>query len=563
MEYRVLARKYRPTTFDDLVGQEVLVRTLANAFKTDRIAHAFLLTGIRGIGKTTTARIIARALNCIGPDGNGGPTTNPCGVCDHCKMIGEDRHPDVLELDAASRTGVDDIRELIDSVRYLPSSARTKVYIIDEVHMLSTSAFNALLKTLEEPPAHVKFIFATTEARKIPVTILSRCQRFDLKRLDTDMLADHLGNIAQMEAVQIDQAALKLIGLAAEGSVRDGLSLLDQAIAHHLEGQGSIGEAEVRHMLGLADRSSVLALLTAMFKGEPQAALTQFGQMYHQGADPLTVIQDCLELLHFTTRIKLAKEAADDPAYSQQERDSAKRMADELAMPVLTRAWQMLLKGLNETKNAPSAKSAAEMVLVRVAYAAELPTPAEAIRNLESETRNQKSEATPPPTTDNRQLATASIASQAQAILAEPAPASYTHQPAPEAKANPTTMQEVVSLFDEQREALVASQLREYASLVSIEAGKLEIFLTQPLGREFTQKAGALLSQMTGQAWNVVTASAAGEPTLAEQERSAKKAKLTEAAEHPTVSAALKQFPGAELVDVSSPPENIQHKQEV
>lgn len=549
MEYRVLARKYRPTTFDDLVGQEVLVRTLANAFKTGRIAHAFLLTGIRGIGKTTTARIVARALNCIGADGTGGPTTNPCGVCDHCVMIGEDRHPDILELDAASRTGVDDIRELIESVRYLPSSARNKVYIIDEVHMLSNNAFNALLKTLEEPPPHVKFIFATTEARKIPVTILSRCQRFDLKRLDTEGLAVHLGNIAAKEQVEIEADALTLLALSAEGSVRDGLSLLDQAIAHQLQSDGAISEAQVRHMLGLADRSSVLALLTALFKGEPQAAMKLFGVMYHQGADPLTIIQDCLELLHFTTRIQLSKEAAEDPAYSQQERDTAKKLASELSMPTITRAWQMLLKGLNEAKNAPSAKQAAEMALVRTAYAAELPTPAEIIKKLDSLPATapaQPATHTPPQQPATNHQPTSSIAGQAHAILA-----AETTQPQAALHPMPTSMQAVVALLNEQREALIANQLREYASLVAIAPGTLEIYLTQPLGREFTQKVATLLSQATGHAWGVAIASAAGEPTLAEQEKQAKDAKLTAASQNPTVTAALKQFPGAELVDVN------------
>ena len=557
MEYRVLARKYRPATFDDLVGQDVLVQTLANAFRTERIAHAFLLTGIRGIGKTTTARIIARALNCIGEDGNGGPTTTPCGKCSNCKMIAEDRHPDVLELDAASRTGVDDIRELIDTVRYLPSSARTKVYIIDEVHMLSTNAFNALLKTLEEPPAHVKFIFATTEARKIPVTILSRCQRFDLKRLDTEALATHLGNIAGKENINIDQAALTLTALAAEGSVRDGLSLLDQAISHQTNSEESISEAQIRHLLGFADRSSVLALLTAMFKGEAQASISLFEKMIHQGADPLIIIQDCLELLHFTTRIQLSPEAANDPAYSEQERNTAKRMADELSMPVLTRAWQMLLKGLSESKTAPSARSAVEMVLIRTAYAADLPTPAEAMKQLEQMAKSPAevpAASTPPPSNNQPSAPSAeyqtpssggsSVAAQAQAILAEPVAENYQHQE------SPTSLQAIVSLLDQKREALVASQLREYASPVSVEAGKLEIYLTQPLGREFTNKVSAFLAEATGQPRNVVIADKPGEPTLAEQAEQQKQAKIVKAAEDPTVSAALQAFPGAEVVEV-------------
>ncbi len=387
MEYRVLARKYRPTNFDDLIGQEVLVRTLSNAIKSNRIAHAFLLTGIRGIGKTTTARIIARALNCIGADEKGGATINPCGVCAHCRMISEDRHVDVLEIDAASHTGVDKMRDLIDTVRYLPTSARYKIYIIDEVHMLSTPAFNALLKTLEEPPPHVKFIFATTESRKIPVTILSRCQRFDLKRIDSEMLASHLSSIAAKEHVQAQEEALKLIAIAAEGSVRDALSLLDQAIARGVEesGQLSVTAAAVRQMIGAADHSATFRLLEILLKGEVAEVLQDVQAQYSAGSDPLMLVQDALEIIHLVTRVKVAPLALTDISLSEHDRISAKKLADALSMPILSRLWQMFLKGVGEVKLAPSPLSALEMLLVRVAYASQLPTPAEIIKNMETE----------------------------------------------------------------------------------------------------------------------------------------------------------------------------------
>jgi DNA polymerase-3 subunit gamma/tau len=541
MEYRVLARKYRPTNFDDLVGQEALVRTLGNAFRTGRIAHAFLLTGIRGIGKTTTARIIARGLNCIGADGtNTQPTTKPCGVCSNCTMIGDDRHPDVMEMDAASRTGVENMRELIEMVRYLPSTARMKVYIIDEVHMLSTSAFNALLKTLEEPPPHVKFIFATTEVRKIPVTILSRCQRFDLKRLDGAALANHLGNVAAKEGVRIDTDALNLLSLSAEGSVRDGLSLLDQAIAHHTDGSAEITAPEVRHMLGLADRSSILALLTALFKGEIESCLTLFSDMYIAGADPLTVLQDCLEMLHLTTRIQINNTAANDPAFSDAERAAAKRLADEITVPALARAWQMLLKGVNEARFAPSPKAAVEMVLIRVAYASNLPTPEEAITQIQKQP--QPLVQTSPPAAPRNSPSVAAAVS----VQSTPSPQPTSNQPL---ASMPASMEEVVALLDSRREALVASQLREYASLVAIEAGRLEINLLQELGREFTSKLAVILSDLTGIEWKIILSKQQGEPTMASKQAQIKAQKAEQIANDPLVSSIMNAFPGAKLVN--------------
>ncbi|MFO0986215.1 MAG: DNA polymerase III subunit gamma/tau [Alphaproteobacteria bacterium] len=381
--YRVLARKYRPVTFSELVGQEALVRTLTNAIKTGRIAHAFVLTGVRGIGKTTTARIIARALNCVGLDGKGGPTIEPCGACEHCTQIAQDRHVDVIEMDAASRTGVDDIRDLIEGVQYRPVRARYKVYIIDEVHMLSKNAFNALLKTLEEPPEHVKFVFATTEIRKVPITVLSRCQRFDLRRLDREQLATHLAGIAAKENAKIAPDAIALLARAADGSVRDGLSLLDRAIAE-ADPAAEISAEQVRQMLGLADRTQTLDLFEIAMKGAVAEALAQARALYRAGADPLTLVQDLLEVTHNVTRLKLvADQASADLSASEMQR--AKPLAEKLSVPVLSRAWQMLLKGVNEVQFAPQPMNALEMLLVRLAYVADLPTPGEIVARLQSE----------------------------------------------------------------------------------------------------------------------------------------------------------------------------------
>ncbi len=383
--YRVLARKYRPATFADLVGQEAMVRTLRNAFEADRIAHAFILTGVRGVGKTTTARIVAKGLNCTGADGKGGPTIEPCGLCDACVAIAEGRHVDVLEMDAASRTGVGDIREIIDSVAYRAASARYKVYIIDEVHMLSTSAFNALLKTLEEPPAHVKFIFATTEIRKVPVTVLSRCQRFDLRRIEPEAMLAYLGAILGREGVGVAPDALALIVRASEGSMRDALSLLDQAIAH---GAGETGAAEVRAMLGLADRGRVLDLFEAVMSGDARGALAELAAQYAAGADPLAVLRDLAEVTHWVSMVKLAPEAADDPTVGPDERARGLDFAGRLGMRPLSRMWQMLLKALEEAATAPNAMMAAEMAIIRLTHVAELPSPEELVRRLSEEPRS-------------------------------------------------------------------------------------------------------------------------------------------------------------------------------
>ncbi len=412
--YRVLARKYRPTRFGELIGQEVVVRTLTNAIASGRLAHAFVLAGVRGVGKTTTARIIARALNCVGPGGDGGPTAEPCGVCEHCAAISEDRHVDVLEMDAASRTGVDDVRELIDGVLYRPVTARYKIYIIDEVHMLSRNAFNALLKTLEEPPAHVVFVFATTEIRKVPVTVLSRCQRFDLRRVEAAALAAHFGDVAAREGAAVSAGALALIARAADGSVRDGLSLLDQAMADG--GDAAIEEDRVRDMLGLADRGRVFDLLDALMRGDAAGALPICREMHEAGADPLAVLQDLLELTHWLTRLKAVPDDG-GLAVSDVERARGRTMAGALSMPVLTRTWQLLLKGVGEVQTAPSAMLALEMLLVRLAYAADLPPPAEVIERLRSSPPAAAPPVGPPTGTPPARAETAGTAGTAPAVV--------------------------------------------------------------------------------------------------------------------------------------------------
>jgi len=536
MEYRVLARKYRPTNFDDLIGQEVLVQTLSNAIKAGRIAHAFLLTGIRGVGKTTTARIIARALNCIGADGNGGATISPCGVCSNCTMISDDRHVDVLEMDAASHTGVDDIRELIESVRYMPTSARYKIYIIDEVHMLSNSAFNALLKTLEEPPPHVKFVFATTEARKIPVTILSRCQRFDLKRVSMEALALHLSKIAAKENIAVEEEALKLIAVAAEGSVRDSLSLLDQAIARGAQNTDNISvtTAAVRQMIGAADNTATFRLLETLLKGDITETLLEVRNQFGEGADPLLIVQDTLEVTHLVTRVKVAPLALTDVSLSEHDRNAAKHMADALTMPVLTRLWQMLLKGVTEVRMAPSPLSALEMLMMRIAYAAQLPSPADVIRGAgdSAPAKPSRGPSEKPAPKSNLELVSAQPAASAAPL------------------ANPYSFADVVALFEQRREPLKHTQLKQNVRLVSFEPGKIEIRLTEELPRDFALQISNCLTQWTGQPWKVTLSQEEGNPSLHDAEITRKEQHIQEVSAHPLVSSVLEQFPGAKLVGV-------------
>src|SRR6201994_3941794 len=499
--YRVLARKYRPSDFTGLVGQEALVRTLSNAFSTGRIAHAFMLTGVRGVGKTTTARIIARALNCIGPDGKRTePTIHPCGQCDPCITIAESRNRDVQEMDAASRTGIEDIREIIEGVRYAPASARYKVYIIDEVHMLSKNAFNGLLKTLEEPPPHVKFIFATTEIRKVPVTVLSRCQRFDLRRIETAELVGLLKTISEKENVKIEDAALALIARAAEGSVRDSLSLLDQAIAHG-EG-GTITGENVRGMLGLADRGRILDLFEKLMGGKLAEALADLNELYDRGADPLAVMQDLLETTHFLTRVKVAPAAQGFFDGGSGEAKRAAELAAKLSVPSLTRAWQILLKGLFEVRDATRPISACEMALIRLSYPAELPPTDKLVKDL------LDGGAVPAP----RGGASAPSAPGGRAPVAS---GSAMRAPSPMPEGAPTaslrTLEDVVALCEPRSELRV--NLEHNVHLVRLEPGLIEIRPTPRAPRTLASDLQLKLRAATGERWTVSIASQGGQPT--------------------------------------------------
>jgi DNA polymerase-3 subunit gamma/tau len=543
--YRVLARKYRPQDFTGLIGQEALVRTLSNAFATGRIAHAFMLTGVRGVGKTTTARIIARALNCIGPDGKRTtPTIHPCGVCDPCVAIAESRHIDVQEMDAASRTGIEDIREIIEGVRYAPASARYKVYIIDEVHMLSKNAFNGLLKTLEEPPPHVKFIFATTEIRKVPVTVLSRCQRFDLRRIESAELAGLLKTISEKENVKIEEAALALIARAAEGSARDSLSLLDQAIAHGDE--TTITAEMVRGMLGLADRGRILDLFEKLMGGKLADALADLNELYDRGADPLAVMQDLLETTHFLTRVKVAPNAEGFFDGSSSEGRRAAEMAAKLPVAALTRAWQMLLKGLLEVRDATRPIAACEMALIRLSYAADLPPTDRLVRDLlDGGAAPAPRGSAPAPSSGGgapRAMNTGNVTASAQR-----AP-----QPAMDVQNAPAlrTLEDVAALAAQNGASILKVHLENDVHLVRLEPG---IFEFRPSPRAPNTLAGDLkqkLKDWTGMPWSVSVAREGGEPTIAEQKKSAKAARLEIVMQQPLVRAVLDRFPGAEIVGV-------------
>ncbi len=542
--YRVLARKYRPQDFTGLIGQEALVRTLSNAFATGRIAHAFMLTGVRGVGKTTTARIIARALNCVGPDGKRTePTIHPCGVCEPCIAIAESRHIDVLEMDAASRTGIDDIREIIDGVRYAPASARYKVYIIDEVHMLSKQAFNGLLKTLEEPPPHVKFIFATTEIRKVPVTVLSRCQRFDLRRIETPELVAHLKIIAGNEGVKIEDGALALVARAAEGSVRDSLSLLDQAIAHQ-EGE-TIDAESVRGMLGLADRGRVLDLFEKVMGGKIAEALTDLSQLYDVGADPLVVMQDLLETTHFLTRLKVAPDAEGFFDGGSSEAKRSADMAAKLSVPSLTRAWQLLLKGLFEVRDSTHPLKAAEMALIRLAYAADLPPTDKLVRDV------MDGASTPAP----RGPAAPSSGGGARAVGSSQAPmASAQRAPEPTASVQNApvlrTLEDIAALAIAKGAPVLKVHIENDMHLVSLEQGRIafrpSLRAPSTLSGDLAQK----LKEWTGIRWVVSVTREGGAPTIAEAKRGAHQAKLDAVLQEPMVRAVLDRFPGAEVIAV-------------
>lgn len=544
-KYRVLARKYRPATFADLIGQDALVRTLKNAIDTGRLAQAYILTGIRGIGKTTSARIIARALNCIGPDGKGGMTTEPCGVCEHCRAIAEGRHVDVVEIDAASNTGVDNVREIIETTRYNPTSARFKIYIVDEVHMLTKQAFNALLKTLEEPPERVKFIFATTEIRKVPTTVLSRCQRFDLRRVDVEPLTQHFKNIIEKENLKAEDDALRLIARAADGSVRDGLSLLDQAIAH---GGGNVTADFVRAMIGLADRAAVFDLFEKLMNGDIKSALDLFNAQYDLGAEPLVVLQDLLDLTHWLTRAKIAPELADDPSMASAERERGAEMAKKLSMSVLTRTWQMLLKGINETVYAPSAKQAAEMLLIRLAYAAELPPPAEIIGSLGS----AKTAPAPMTTTGTSSFSNAPKAQSDWGGIRAAVGASSAPVPESLPKTQPklSSFADVVACAYKQNEMILAFNLENYASIVRFEFGCIEFYPLEKAPLNLANELAEKLNEWTGKRWLVSVVNKPGGMTLAQEAKKNEENLRKKMSVHPLVSAVIKTFPGAHLESV-------------
>jgi len=514
--YRVLARKYRPQTFAELIGQDAMVQTLANAIERGRIAHAFLLTGVRGVGKTSTARLIAKALNCIGPDGQGGPTITPCNVCEPCRAIAEGRHIDVIEMDAASHTSVDDIREIIDAVRYASVSARYKIYIIDEVHMLSKNAFNALLKTLEEPPEHVKFLFATTEVNKVPVTVLSRCQRFDLRRISAEKLVAHFAHVSNAEGAEVEPEALAMIARAAEGSARDGLSILDQAIAH---GAGTVTAGQVRDMLGLADRGRIRRLLQLVLAGDASAALAELDEAHDLGIDPTQLLRGLMESLHSATRAKASASA--DPLLSAEERESAAEMARQLSWGTIHRLWQMLLKGLQDVEIAPDPREAAEMALLRLIHAADMPDPAALVARLSGE---------------------ASPSATSTAPAAKPA--------APTAQL-PGDFPALVRLLEQKGRHNLAVQLHDQVGLVRYAPPELVVRPTKPLGGDWPRQLALELKSMTGTVWQVSFSDEAGEPSLLDQEKMAEERVRADVLTDPNVRAVMDAFPDSELESFS------------
>ncbi len=536
MEYRVLARKYRPTNFDELIGQDVLVQTLSNAIERNRVAHAFLLHGIRGIGKTTTARIIAKALNCIGVDGQGGATISPCGVCANCVAITEDRHIDVVEMDAASRTGVDNIRDIIETVHYAPGQARTKIYIIDEVHMLSKGAFNALLKTLEEPPEHVKFIFATTELRKIPITILSRCQKFDLRRVDVVTLAAHLKAICDKENVVANEDELKLISQAAEGSVRDGLSLLDQAIAlgDEADGKTNIADGKVAQMLGLADRSRTIALLENLYEGKVADAITSLREQYADGNDPAQVLQEILERLHELTLLKTNMQSEDAKIAPNFERLQV--LAQKLSLGILTRSWQVIAKGTQELSHVSNTLAAAEMILIRLAHLSDLPDPDQLIKKLKSEPVDSS--------TNTPANIAAHAAAPAEAVLTQ---ANENSIKDAQRSQDFDSFESIIALFKRKKEPMIVHHLYTEARLVSFARGKIELNFGDSVGRDVPAEIAAKLKEYSGQTWIVAVSQQEGQPSLREQAEANAQQKREAICAHPIVQGVLNSFEGSQI----------------
>jgi len=576
--YRVLARKYRPQNFDDMIGQEPMVQTLSNAFKTGRIAQAYMLTGVRGVGKTTTARILARALN-YSTEKNQSPTIDLKEEGEHCRAIIEGRHMDVIEMDAASHTGVDAMRDLIESAQYRPATARYKVYVVDEVHMLSGSAFNALLKTLEEPPEHVKFIFATTEIRKVPVTVLSRCQRFDLRRIDAGVLSEHLAGICASENVKAEEDALALIARAGDGSARDSLSMLDQAIAHGSENEDAAITAEqVRSMLGLSDRTRIVDLFEALMKGNVAEALSELKSQYDTGAEPSVVLSDLADFIHLVTRLKYVPDTGKDRSLSEVERTRGKAFADSLSVRVLGRAWQILLKGLGEVSSAERPLPVAEMVLVRLAHASSLPTPDELVKEVRANGAGEKTSiapasvesgsgdaaATPAPEASVLPSQTTDTSGNGSAGQMQPeassnqAPVAAAVQLAPEegsqssqTPARPLhSFEELIFLVEDKRDLALKSGIKRHVSLVSFADGRMEMNLVENPPRDFLTTLGKRLEEWTGKRWMLSVSQEKGAPTLADTERTESAARMDDARSDPTVDAIMKQFPGAKIVNI-------------
>ena len=519
--YRVLARKYRPQTFSELIGQDAMVQTLGNAIKRDRLAHAFLMTGVRGVGKTTTARLIAKALNCIGPDGEGGPTIDPCGQCEPCTAIAEGRHIDVIEMDAASHTGVDDVREIIEAVRYAAVSARYKIYIIDEVHMLSRNAFNALLKTLEEPPAHVKFLFATTEVEKLPVTVLSRTQRFDLRRIPVELLREHYASICEKEGVEAEEEALAMIAAAAEGSVRDGLSILDQAIAHaDLEDAGKVSAAKVRDMLGLADKGAQRELLAAILQGDPQALIARVDAQFALGVEPLALMRGMMDITHRITLAQVAGGEAEAP--TAEERAAIANWAEQLSPRQLHRLWQLLLKGYEETRAAPDPLVAAQMALLRTMHAADMPDPGDLAKKLEEMAKNGVA-------------TTASTGNER--VGGTPAPSGT------------VDWQQFCDTVDQNGHLHMAQTMRDWLRVIEISDAKLVYSLAPGLANDPAPELRDALFKTTGKRWELEQRSEGGVPTLREQDETRAAEAAAELRKHPLVEAAFAAFPEAEMVD--------------
>lgn len=537
-QYVVLARKYRPQTFDDLLGQDALVQTLTNAIKNNRLHHAYILTGIRGIGKTTTARIIAKALNCTGKDGQGGPTIRPCGVCENCQAIAAGRHIDVMELDAASRTGVDDIREILDGVRYKPTNARYKIYIIDEVHMLSKNAFNALLKTLEEPPSHVKFIFATTEIRKVPITVLSRCQRFDLQRLSIENLMTLFTRILEKEQIAADNEALQIIAKAADGSARDGLSMLDQAISL---GAGKVETGIVKNMIGLADRNQTFELFEQLVKGQTDALLGNIQEQYKNGANPLTILQDLVNITHMIAKAKIIPSSADEISLSENEKDLCKRLAPEISIAILSKVWQMLIKGISELAIAPVQIDALEMILIRIAYSANLPTPYELLNDVKKNSSLVSYSAAPTVSVHQESVPT----EKKNSSLSSPVPIAEVSVTAGNAVFNKP--EDLIEYMENHKKILAACALKQDVSIHEFRDGYIKMTADSKIDTDFLMNLHRILLEATGKEWKIDSSHGALGETIAAKERAAEEEYKRNISEYPLVKAILTEFKGAKI----------------